>query len=98
MSVWPDPLSPSPYLSGREGELVSVRITVDAAELEHLLEALAELPFPVNPHIIHHLDHGAHTAVEFPAYQPSLEGVRRALRCADFDSRCLQVRPMVEAL
>ena len=98
MSVWPSLVTPGPPLSGREGELVSLRITVDSTLLEQLLEALADLPFPVNPQIFHHLDGGRIAAVEFPAYRRCLEGVRRLLRQRDFRSDCLQVRTMAEEL
>ena len=40
-------------LCGREGALVCVSISVDPRSLESLLEALAELDFPINPQIFH---------------------------------------------
>ena len=40
-------------LCGREGALVSVSISVDPRHLESLLEALAQLDFPINPQIYH---------------------------------------------
>jgi len=43
MSDWPDS---APSLLGREGELVSVRISVEPKVLEDVLEALAGLDFP----------------------------------------------------
>jgi hypothetical protein len=53
MSVWPKTLSSAPSLSGREGDLISVSISVDPRYLEPLLEALAQVGFPVNPQIYH---------------------------------------------
>ena len=40
-------------LCGREGPLLSVSISVDPRHLESLLEALAQLTFPINPQIYH---------------------------------------------
>ena len=43
----------NPALSGSEGTLVSVSICVDPRHLEPLLEALAQVSFPINPQIYH---------------------------------------------
>ena len=64
-------------LSATEGELLLVRISSDARQLEEVLEAVAELSFPVNPEIRHH---GARSIVEFPAYSNRLTEVREVLR------------------
>ena len=57
MSVWPKPLprgwGDTPSLSSSEGALVSVSISVDPHCLESLLEALAQVSFPINPQIYH---------------------------------------------
>ena len=53
MSVWPKILPSTPSLSGREGDLISVSINVDPRYLESLLEALAQVSFPINPQIYH---------------------------------------------
>ena len=45
MSVWPDSLPGCPLLTGREGELVQVRIDTDPRLLEDLLECLSERTF-----------------------------------------------------
>ena len=58
MSVWQCTPSASP-LSGSEGELVSVSISVDPRDLEGLLEALAHISFPINPQIFHADGHSA---------------------------------------
>ena len=68
-------------LSGREGELVSVSIDIDSRRLEALLEALAQVAFPINPQIYH----GAVTTVEFPAYATRLGDVRSTLEAFGFD-------------
>ena len=93
MSVWPTQHSPAspPGLHGTEGELVSVHIRVEPKLLEELLEALAAVPFPVNPEIDHHatiLRHGQArrvALVAFPAYAGRLEDVRRTLRLHGFE-------------
>jgi hypothetical protein len=64
-----------PPLLGKEGELYSVRIIIDARHLEDLLDCLASVDFPINPHIIH----GKPTSVAFPVYQPRLREIRETL-------------------
>ena len=81
-------------LSGSEGPLVSVRVTCEPRYLEELLECLAGVPFPINPQIFH----GLPTAVEFPAYETRLHEVRGALKVCGFDSACLRISPMLEAI
>jgi hypothetical protein len=85
MSVW---------LSGREGELVSVSISVDPRDLEALLESLASVKFPVNPQI----HHGARTSVEFPAYAGDLGQVRTCLEAGGFDPGSIRVVSMLEEI
>lgn len=70
-------LNYEPTLRGSEGELVLVRIATEARQLEEVLEAVADLPFPVNPEIQHQ---GAGSTVEFPAYSNHVEEVREAFR------------------
>lgn len=79
-------------LSSPEGELLSIRVSVEPRLLEDLLECLALLPFHINPQIYH----GNPTVVEFPAYAPQLETVRRELASAGFDG--LVVQPMLAAI
>ena len=94
-------------LCGREGVLVSVSIHVDPRHLESLLEALAQLQFPINPQIYHdaaliyhfpdlHEETEATTLVEFPAYDVQLDDVRGALSAYGFDPRTLQVTGMLD--
>jgi len=105
MSVWPRTTS----LSGREGDLISVSISVDPRYLESLLETLAQVSFPVNPQIYHdaaivylypdgHEETMATTLVEFPAYGSQLEHVRAALESHGFDPASLQVTGMLEEI
>ena len=49
MSVWPV----TPSLSTAEGTLISISIDVEPHSLESLLDALAQISFPVNPQIYH---------------------------------------------
>jgi len=108
MSVWPA-LAPAASLSGREGDLVSVSIDVNARDLESLLEALAQIEFPINPQIYHdaevvylhadgHQESEAVTLVEFPAYAGRLPEVRRALESYGFDPDALHVNHMLEEI
>ena len=53
MRAWPSPISVNPLVSGRDGELVQVRIATAPRLLEELLECLAVLSFPINPQIYH---------------------------------------------
>ena len=76
-----------PSLFGLEGELVSLRITVEPRLLEDLLEALAVLDFPINPQLYHR---PAKVTVEFPAYLSHLEEVRGALRTHGFNPKALE--------
>ncbi len=91
MSDWPDSVS---SLLGREGELVSVRISADPKVLEDLLEALAGLDFPVNPQL-HHKP--ALVTVEFPAWTARLDEVRAVLRKHGFNPGALEVSGVLTA-
>jgi hypothetical protein len=81
-------INEQPALCGAEGNLVLVRITTEARQLEEVLEAVADLPFPVNPEIRHH---GAGSTVEFPAYSSRLEDVRQAFRAKGLTATVTQV-------
>ncbi len=79
--MWSVGLSDSPLLASNEGELQSLRISLDPRHLEDLLETLAELSFPINPEIRHQtagVDRPV-TVVEFPAYSSKVGEVRRAV-------------------
>jgi len=108
MSVWPNvqPTDAFLALSGREGELLAIFVDVAARDLEDLLEALAQLDFPVNPQIFHDaavvylLADGSQsemptTLVEFPAYGSSVPHIRELLNAYGFGDR-LHVTSMLE--
>ncbi|MDX1983854.1 MAG: hypothetical protein SFV51_26505 [Bryobacteraceae bacterium] len=84
MSVWQF-ASPAP-LQGEEGELLSIRITVEAFLLEDLLDTLAGAPFPINPEIRHHsvLRRGGRdlpaVTVEFPAWRNKVGELEQRLK------------------
>jgi hypothetical protein len=94
VSVRPDSLSDSHSLSGSEGELVLVRVSIEPRLLEDLLESLAMISFPINPQIYH----GRPTVVEFPAYQQRLDELRSGLKRSGFGSLAVQVCPMLAAI
>ena len=75
-------------LFGLEGELVSLSLSVEPRLLEDLLEALAQLDFPVNPQLYHR---PASVTVEFPAYAARVEDVREALHRQGFGRTTLEV-------
>jgi hypothetical protein len=96
-------------LCGREGALVCVSISVEPRHLESLLEALAEVSFPVNPQIYHdaalvyrfpddHEESQATTLVEFPAYEGQLPEVMRGLEAFGFDPSSLHVHGMLDEI
>jgi hypothetical protein len=105
MSAWPeDHASP---LQGLEGELVSVRITIEPRLLEKLLEVLAGLEFPINPQLYHDaatVDVGPDGArrvepaavVEFPAWAGRIQEIRAALAAAGFERSCLSLTGMLD--
>lgn len=107
MSVWPNSRQCNPVLSGAEGELVSVTISIEPRFLESLLEVLARLDFPINPQIYHQaatvyvypdgreVSEPA-TMVEFPAYAGRLPEIRQALARNGFDSGSLHYRNMLD--
>ena len=96
-------------LCGREGPLLSVSISVDPRHLESVLEALAQLTFPINPQIYHdaaliyhfpddHEETEGTTLVEFPAYEAQLVDVRGALYAFGFDPNSLHVTGMLDEI
>ena len=80
-------------LHGAEGDLVLIRISADARQLEDILDAVAELPFPINPEIHHAVKR---SRVEFPAYSQRVDDVRSALLASGFPADCLQVVSMFQ--
>jgi hypothetical protein len=88
------PHSGGSALAGSEGELVSVSVAVEPRLLEKLLDALAELPFPVNPRISHH----PATVVEFPAYAGRLAEIRSLLARRGLAPESVGARNMLEQI
>jgi hypothetical protein len=82
----------SAALLGREGELISIRISVEPKLLEDLLEALALLDFPVNPQLYHR---PGLTTVEFPAYSAQLRNIRDVLGRHGVDTRSVTYTPVL---
>jgi hypothetical protein len=94
---------------GSEGELVSISVTVEPRELEDLLEALAELDFPINPEIYHdaavvYVGHDGEqrlepsTVVEFPAYAERLAKIRAVLETCGFARDAVSVSAMLDEI
>ena len=109
MSVRPSTRNEVVSLGGIEGRLISVTITVEARDLEDLLEALAQVEHPINPQIYHQAAavyryaDGREvceptTAVDFPAYLSWVSGVRRVLRSYGFDPARVYVSEMLDEL
>jgi len=109
MSVWPKTLPITPSLSTAEGALVSVSIHAEPHCLESLLEALAQVSFPINPQIYHdaalvyHYADGREqtvpiTLVEFPAYENRLDEVSRAVQAYGFPPDCIHTVGMLDEI
>jgi len=96
MSVWSTAATASLPLSGTEGALVSVSISVEPPRLEALLDALAHLDFPINPQIYH--DAGPATLVEFPAYEQRLPGIRSVLETCGFPAKSVTAASMLDSI
>jgi hypothetical protein len=96
-------------LSSNEGVLVSIAVRVEPRRLEALLEALAQVAFPINPQIYHEAEiefrdadgceaSEVTTLVEFPAYLARIEDVFRALELNGFGRRDVLVTSMLHQL
>ncbi len=96
MTAWPGLGRPNPALVGSEGELVSIRISIEARLLERLLDTLAQLDFPINPEI--RFASGPVTVVEFPAWSGRVAGVRDVVAAAGFDPVVVSVRSMLDEI
>ena len=77
MSVGPFSGATQNRLHGPQGELVFVRLHVDARALEQVLDLLARASFPVNPEIRHGQPQ---SSIEFPAYDANVGEIRELLR------------------
>lgn len=109
MGTRPTAQTPCPALRGAEGELVTITITVEPRLLEQLLDALAELEFPINPQIYHqaaivyiYADGRQRvqstTMVEFPAYASRLAEVRAVIQRLGMPPEALVHKPILEGL
>ncbi len=87
--------SASLAISGREGSLVSIRISTDHRHVEDLLEALALASFPVNPQLYHR---PSNVTVEFPAWSRQIDEVRQLLAAHHFDPAAVRVRGPLEPI
>lgn len=104
MSVWLSAASSQPpLLHGVEGDLLSVRVTVEAFLLEDLLDALAEAPFPINPEIQHHagIERDGEIVpavhVEFPVWRQRLAELERLIEARGLGAR-ISVGNMLEEI
>jgi len=100
MSVWSTVVSPSLPLSGVEGVLVSVSVSVEPPRLEALLDALAHLEFPINPQIYHDVGVAGQstTLVEFPAYENRLPEIRSLLETCGFPAGSVRATAMLDSI
>jgi hypothetical protein len=98
MSVWSTAVTAPLRLSGAEGALVSVSISVEPHRLEALLDVLAHLDFPINPQIFHDAGLATHPAamVEFPAYEKRLPEIRGLLETCGFSAKLLKAKAMLD--
>ncbi len=83
-------------LTSREGELVSVQVSVEPRMLEDLLDALAGVSFPVNPEIHHASGSQCITIVAFPAYRGRLDEVHRCLAARGLTGLRVDVESMLD--
>jgi len=107
MSACLSAVSTGPSLAGTEGALLTVTVTVQPPRLEELLDALAQLDFPINPQIYHdaelvyrfadeHDETQRTTLVEFPAYDKHLAGIRAVLEACGFPSDSVASKTMLD--
>ncbi len=81
-------------IHGREGDLVSLRISTNARHVEDLLETLSAASFPINPQLWHR---ATGVTVEFPAWESNVEELRQLLARAGFDGADLRIVPALTA-
>ncbi len=107
MSVWPGIEDRIPKLVSSEGTLLSISVSVEPRYLEEVLDALAQLSFPINPQIYHDAatiycytdgrrESEPTTIVEFPAYESWLPEIRHALTAYGFGEDALHAAPMLD--
>jgi hypothetical protein len=76
-------------------DLLSVSIAVSPLEIEHLLDALARLPYPINPDLRYE---EWRTRVDFPAWRSWLGDLGAMLAQEQFDSAELAFRRSLEGI
>ena len=81
-------------LTGLEGQLVLIQICVEARSLEDLLDALAAVPFPLNPQICHHPE----TVVEFPAYSSRVDEIVSVITSRGFEEGQVRVLNLLQSI
>lgn len=90
------PVIPSAALSGRDGELILLRISVEPRLLEQLLETLAETSYHINPQVLP--SSAAGSTIEFPAYESWVPPIRAALLAGGLDCAHVQATAMIAAI
>ncbi len=109
MNLGPTASPPGPVLTGAEGELISISITIEPRLLERLLDALAGLDFPINPQIYHEArmvyvfpdgreQEEPVTMVEFPAYARRLKEVREVMNRLGLPGDALAYKNVLEGI
>lgn len=110
MDPRPDvPMQPAPALMGEQGELLTVWITVEPRKLEALLEALAQLDFPVNAQIYHRAclvgvradgseEEHPTLLVEFPAWSRRLPEIHRVVEKLNLPPHAVSTMPLLVAM
>jgi hypothetical protein len=75
-------------------ELSSVTISIAPRDIERLLDALAQLPHPINPDLRYEewLTH-----VDFPAWNSWVDDLRQLLEKEGFHGARLRCRPAIDA-
>lgn len=90
------PVTPAAALSGRDGELILLRISVEPRLLEPLLETLAETSYHINPQVLP--SSAAGSTIEFPAYESWVAPIRAALRAAGLGCAQVEATAMIAAI
>jgi hypothetical protein len=73
-------------------DLLLVSIAIPPRDVEHLLDALAKLPYPINAGLKYE---EWQTTVEFPAYRSWLPDIRAMLENRGFNAARLKYSPAV---
>lgn len=76
-------------------DLLSVTVSVPPREIERFLDALAKLPYSINPTLRYE---EWQTHVEFPAWRGWLEDLHRVLASGGFEAARLRYTPVVDRI